>query len=149
MMTLNGNQAHAIAALVHEVRPEWEVAGIAKALYAAKDRDPFDVAHAALYAAADHANRTPAVIPLAGAHWTRGRELASTDAIPGRIDPRCEVHDWERARGCRACRSEALEATEQTRTLVAQHIPTERVRQILADAPTTDIRRLAAGDRDE
>jgi len=145
MMTLNGAQAHALAALVHECRPGWDTSGIAKALYAAKDRDPFEVAHAALYAAADPNNRTPAVIPLAGPHWTRGRELASTDAVPGRVDPRCEVHEWERARGCRACRSEALEATEKQQHLIQAGIPRDRVRQILAGA-TTDIRKRAAGD---
>ena len=146
MTTITGAQAHALAALVHELRPDWDTSGISKALYAARDIGTADeLSHAALYAAVDPRNRTPAVIALAGPHWTRGRELASTSAVPGVSDPRCETHDWERARACRACRSEALEATEQQRTLVRLGTPPDRVRQILAGA-TTDVRKRAAGD---
>jgi hypothetical protein len=149
-MTITGAQTHRLAALIQELRPEWDASGIGKAILAAADRGTaWEVAHAALYAAADTTNRTPGVIPLAGAHWSRGRELASTAAVPERNDARCEEHPWARARGCPACRSEALEATNQTRTLVAQHVPPEKIRQILTDAGVTDVRKRAAGERDE
>ena len=63
-------QADALAALVHELRPEWDTRGIVKALFDARERGTaLDVAHAAINAAADLTHRTPAVIALAGPHW--------------------------------------------------------------------------------
>lgn len=102
MMTesLNPTQAEALAVLIRSVRPEWDVPGIKKALWDAKDRGTgWDVIHAALYAAEDLTNRTPAVIALAGAHWTRGRELGSSDPR----GPKCEIHIGQPAHNCTGC----------------------------------------------
>jgi len=150
MMTENLNLADHLAAVIHAIRTDWDIKGIKTALMNAKDRGtPAEVAHAAIYAAQDPTNRTPAVIPLSGPHWSRGRELTSTGAVPERNDARCERHDWERARGCRACRSEALEVTEQQQHLVSVGIPRDRVRQILAGVTVPDVRMRAAGEREE
>lgn len=112
MMTeLNRDQAHALAALITALRPDWDTAGVLAKLAEARTRgDAHDVAHAALYAAQDPANRTPAVIPLAGTHWTRGRTPGTTGApeVPGRT--RCDEHPAEVAHNCRSCAAEAKAA---------------------------------------
>ncbi|MDA8439383.1 MAG: hypothetical protein M0Z51_11075 [Propionibacterium sp.] len=110
-------QAQALAALVHALRPEWEPAGIMTALATARDRgDVFEVAQAAIYAASVKANRTPAVIPLAGEHWTRGRALGASGTTDVRFE-RCDKpgHKSFPAANCSACRSEDI-ASEGTRT---------------------------------
>ena len=117
MMTMDRPQAQALAALVHALRPEWEPAGIMTALAAARDRgDVFEVAQAAIHAASVKANRTPAVIPLAGEHWTRGRALGASGTTDVRFE-RCDKpgHTSFPAANCSACRSEDI-AGEGTRT---------------------------------
>lgn len=116
MMTMDRPQAQALAALIHALRPEWEPAGIMTALAAARDRgDAFEVAQAAIHAASVKANRTPAVIPLAGEHWTRGRALGASGTTDVRFE-RCDQpgHTSFPASNCGACRSEQI-AGEGTR----------------------------------
>lgn len=65
------NQDHAkhLAALIHSLRPDWDLPGINDALYRAKDRgDAIEVCVGALRGCAP-TNRTPAVIPMDGNHW--------------------------------------------------------------------------------
>lgn len=62
-------QADAIAILVSRLRPDWDVRGVMAALAKVRDRDPFLAAVAAVRAAANPTNRTPAVIAMDGAHW--------------------------------------------------------------------------------
>lgn len=122
MMTMDRPQAQALAALVHALRPDWEPAGIMTALAAARDRgDVFEVAQAAIHAASVKANRTPAVIPLAGEHWTRGRALGASGTTDVRFE-RCDKpgHKSFPAANCSACRSEQI-AGEGTRTDPRQH----------------------------
>ena len=61
----------------------------------------FEVIHAALYAAEDLANRTPAIIALAGPHWTRGRELGSSDPRGAKCDQ--PGHEGKPAHNCSYC----------------------------------------------
>jgi hypothetical protein len=63
--------AATLAEFIHAyVRPDWDTKGIVHALGQAKDRGTAaQVAVAALVAAQNAKNRTPAVIPLAGPHW--------------------------------------------------------------------------------
>ena len=52
------------------IRPEWGASGVLKAVIEAKDTAPApDLACAAIRAAADPNNRTPAVIGMTGPHW--------------------------------------------------------------------------------
>ena len=88
MNLLNPNQARALASLVAALRPDWGEAGLLKSLHAARELGtPWQIAHAALKAAEDPDNRTPAVIPLAGKHWEEARPLGSA---PVRAKP-CDV----------------------------------------------------------
>lgn len=65
------HQAQALAAFVHTVRRDWDEAGIVTALGNARLMgDPFDLAVAAVAAARDENNRTPAVIAMPGPHWS-------------------------------------------------------------------------------
>lgn len=104
MMTkeMSPDEAAAISLLLHAVRPEWDIRGIKVAVWGSRPRGTaFDVAHAALYAAEDLTIRTPAVIALAGPHWTRGRELGASDPR----GPKCEEpgHQGKPAHNCPYC----------------------------------------------
>lgn len=141
MMTdfITKDQAEALAALVHQLRPDWQTQGIMSALAKVRDRGPaFDVAHAALYAAADPTIRTPAVIAMGGEHWMRGKGLGETTASTTGRYARCpnEGHEHEPAHNCRMCRSEHLEAKELAGHQVPRTptAPTERVAEIVAAA---------------
>lgn len=170
MSPLNENQARALATLIATLRPgptppAWDAAGVFAALRQAATRGTaVEVAHAAITAAANPANRTPAVIPLAGPHWSTGA-TSTNDAIPRPDDARCDEHLWERATNCRACRAEELAAPDATYTqrIGGPVLPPERIRhhaeqlrRIAAGAtpqPTedvdADVRKLQAGDRDD
>lgn len=108
MTNIDRDTAHALAALVHHLRSDWDTAGILKALSDSRDRaNAWQLAHAALYAAEIRTNRTPAVIALSGAHWTRGNAAGEAGDIRA---PRCKVegHTSYLAANCGACRSERL-----------------------------------------
>lgn len=109
MTTITRDQAHALAALLATLRPDWQPPGILKALSDARERsDAWSLAHAALHAAQDPKVRTPAVIALAGEHWTKGKALGTADPI--RFERCAEPgHSSYRADNCGACRAEAIE----------------------------------------
>lgn len=100
-------QADALAALIHELRPEWGIPGIVKALHDARDRgDAYAVTVAAIHAASDLANRTPAVIAMPGAHWVKGK---APDSDQIRFE-RCSRpgHTSFPATNCGACRADRI-----------------------------------------
>jgi len=67
---LTKTQATAVAEAVVALRPGWSHSAVMAALLAVSDRGGFDVAIAALTAAADPLARTPAVVTSAdGPHW--------------------------------------------------------------------------------
>jgi hypothetical protein len=102
-------QAEAIAALVHLLREDWDARGVLAALVALKDHDaPAFVAIAAVTAAMDRTNRTPAVIPLAGKHWTTARPEDHVPTVGPGKERRCPDHEFELARNCRWCRADSL-----------------------------------------
>lgn len=65
--------ARALAAVIHEIRQGWDEAGIYAALEKATEavqcRNATQLVIAAIKAASDEKNRTPAIIPLDGEHW--------------------------------------------------------------------------------
>lgn len=74
-------QAKEIARSIHAIRRDWDRPGIEDALGRARLlSDPATVAIAAHRAAADPANRTPAVIALDGPHW---RDATKTPHFAG------------------------------------------------------------------
>jgi hypothetical protein len=69
-MMLSELEAKYLAKALEAMRPDWQYAGILHALGAARLKaHKWTVASAAITAASDEANRTPAVIPLDGRHW--------------------------------------------------------------------------------
>jgi hypothetical protein len=80
----------AIANLIHQLRPEWDTTGIMSALVTARLRvgvTPADLAIAAVKAASNPSNRTPAIIPLDGDHWREHNRPLTTPQPPGK----CQV----------------------------------------------------------
>lgn len=64
------DQAQRLAAFLHSIRTDWDPAGIVHALGVARGRGSVDaLAVAAVRAAVEPLNRTPAVIGQSGPHW--------------------------------------------------------------------------------
>jgi len=106
-MPLTKAQADHLAALMHELRPEWDAHGCLKALEKVAGRNPFDIAMAALRAAADLGAKTPGVIPSDGPHW---REKLSEQRAPRNPLPHeeCGRHPGQYRLSCSGCASEKL-----------------------------------------
>jgi len=66
---MNRDQADALARFLHLCRPEWQHAGILKALGDAKAGDPLNVGLAAIRWTANPAMRTPGGMGRPGDHW--------------------------------------------------------------------------------
>lgn len=140
MTAITKDQAQALAALVATLRPDWDAQGVMAALSKARDRgNAYELAHAAIAAAATPTNRTPAVIGMAGAHWEPPAPAAPSQVPPAGM-PRCAAygHDHETAHNCRTCRAEYLETGIWPAG--TQHHAATPTR------PVCDVRTLAAGD---
>lgn len=110
-MPLTRDEANALAELLCVVRPSWNTRGvITKGLAPlAKHPAPLPViAWAALRAAADPQNLTPAVIPLNGPHWN----LSDRPPEP-RLTPEleCPRHPGKWAGNCPLCHVDGITAT--------------------------------------
>lgn len=82
------DQAKRLADLIHSLRGDWDVKGILAALYEAGGKGGnFDVAQAAIRAAASPANRTPAIIALEGAHWRFDEPTQANRSRPATTHP--------------------------------------------------------------
>lgn len=69
-MILSGPEAKYVAKAIEAMRPEWNYAGILTALSEARHRaNKWVVLLAAVHAASDPNNRTPAIIAKDGKHW--------------------------------------------------------------------------------
>lgn len=106
-MPLTLDQARPLAATVHALRPDWDTAGILSALQRCAGRNEFDVAVAAIKAAADPGAKTPGVIPSDGPHW---RERVSAERTPRNPMPHeeCRAHLGQFRGSCSGCRADAL-----------------------------------------
>lgn len=96
---MNERQRQTLAALIHELRPDWDIRGVIAALddiRISKERVA-DVALASIRAATDTNAKTPGVIPTAGPHWeerTMPPLLLQPPLFPGVGSP---LTDAERA----------------------------------------------------
>ena len=92
------SQGEALTALLHQLRKDWGLPGIAAAIRKASlGASAVDVAVAACRCAADPTMRTPALIPTPGPHWqgtTAGSRLAPV---------MCQTHPERKAGGCVDC----------------------------------------------
>jgi len=115
MTEITPDQAQALAGFLASIRPAaapWDTPGIVAALGKARTRaDAPELAIAAIRAAVDSANRTPAVIALDGAHWrepcaTTGKR-SGEHLHPPRADEACPAHPGRYRDHCGLCRVEA------------------------------------------
>lgn len=97
-MTGNRTQAErALAIVIHEIRDEWDTAGITAALRHCTDRPMSEVTAAALYAAIHRLDlRTPAPIAKDGEHWRAltnlaGQPTKTTNTPPTTAHPTCTI----------------------------------------------------------
>lgn len=81
-MSINREQAHAVAELVRLVRSGWDTRAVVAALGEVSDRTLADVVYAAVRCAQNPANRTPAAIKFEGDHWPPRPATPTTPANP-------------------------------------------------------------------
>lgn len=112
----------ALAALIHEIRPDWDSAGIASVLRVLATNTPADkLAHAAIRGATDPTNRTPATL-----RYANSRAWADQ---PCEIHPGVARHISGECAGCHADRT----ADEQAAVTFTRRPPTDRARQARAE----------------
>lgn len=92
MNEMTETQAKNLTLLLASIRGDWHPQGIIKSLQVAKDKGTAaEVAIAAIRAATNPKNRTPAIIPMDGEHWR-----PPTPKEPDRLPPRelwCPDHN--------------------------------------------------------
>lgn len=101
-------QAEALAALLHQLRPEWGIPALMTLIgknlgHPAKFPQLTQAAIAAAVRAnpdGTHTARTPAVIYQPGRHWDQPVLETGAQVPPG---PPCEDHIGQEAHNCRAC----------------------------------------------
>lgn len=109
---INSAQSQALARLVHELHPTWDVPGIAAAISRAKNRGTVEaLCIAAVRLAMRDDLKSPALLAADGPHWHTPGE-----ALSGNYE-RCPEpgHTSFPAWNCSACRSEDLEHTHHPR----------------------------------
>lgn len=96
--SITRDQAHALAAFIATLRPDWQQPGIIKALSDARTMGTAgELARAAIACAESAKVRTPAVIARTGEHWSLSRPLGTR--IPPRRRP-CPDHPDEDDMSC-------------------------------------------------
>lgn len=100
-------QGEAIAALMSALRADWDYPGCFAAVGAVKDRNPHDVAMAAVRLCATTEAKTPAVLKIDGPHW-REKVAPSLALFPPRKDEACPKHPGEWPGTCRGCASDRI-----------------------------------------
>lgn len=91
-MIMTEQEARSLARTIELMRPTWQAAGIIAALGQARLKaNKWTVALAAINAAAEDENRTPAVIPMEGRHWP----VMEAPKSPPKF-PKLEISDEER-----------------------------------------------------
>lgn len=151
-------EAHALTAYIHLIRersggPEWHKAGIEDALGRARKTAPSpDLAIAAIRAAREPSNRTPAVIGMEGPHWQgsstpprRPFDANTTCGICGFSQAECrrrwaEDHEFESVAHSKARHdadeTDAARAVAGLRDIKATEPPPERPEPETTDAGT-------------
>ena len=132
MAKMTETQARALAALVAALRPEWGQAGIMAALSEAGRTvtlDPWVLTTAAVAAARDTANRTPAMIAQPGPWWPKDAP-ATTRPAPCPKDG----HQGHPAHSCGYCRAEEL---APVRAVVAEARDQAAERRARRETPTS------------
>lgn len=122
-------QIERVAAAMVAVRPGWSEASLVTYLTRHHAARPWrDLLVAGVIVAADERTQTPALMGQHGPWWLAAQAAtgqATQDGQLGPQDARCARpgHEHELAHNCRACRSEALAATDQMQVRhVVEHV---------------------------
>lgn len=110
-MMMDRRQGQAIAALMSALREDWDEPGCLAAVAAVKERDPHDVALAAVRLCVTPEVRTPGALKAAGPHWHE-RVSAPIPRQPPRRGEDCRNHPGEWPDSCRGCASDRLAGTQ-------------------------------------
>lgn len=107
-------QGQALTAFLHELRGDWDKPGIEHALSVARGKGTApDVAVAAIRAAAQAGNRTPAVIGMDGPHWREpATEKPKPTNRPPKRDEDCPRHAGQWADSCHGCAADRIAGDE-------------------------------------
>lgn len=153
-----------IAAMMNALRPDWRPSSLVTFLETHQAHRPYrDLAIAAAVVATDARTQTPQLLNEHGPWWVAAQAATGTTStgVVAATDPRCDVpgHEYEAARNCRACRSEAIAAdpTDDPPVLGITPEQAERNARWAAQAKaaltadptprTPDVRELAAHNR--
>lgn len=114
---LSRTEIERLAAMANALRPDWPAKSVATTIATHLTHRAYrDVAVALAYVACDPTTQYPNRVLEAGDWWNVTRVTGTTgngsDLRPD--EPRCPVHERERARHCRSCASERIEAPERT-----------------------------------
>ncbi|HUX70456.1 MAG TPA: hypothetical protein VMV41_08100 [Cellulomonadaceae bacterium] len=112
---LTRTEIERLAAAGNQLRPDWPVRSLVTLIHTnLANRAYRDVAVALAWIATDPNTATPGRLLELGPWWTASRIAGTTgpDSVPRPTDPRCPIHEWERASNCRACKAEALAAAD-------------------------------------
>lgn len=111
---LNRTEVERLAAMAHELRPDWPIASLCTFLNRDHAHRAYrDVAVALVWVATDPKTLTPARMNELGPWWqalASAAGVTSIDTVPGRTEARCDEHPWARATPCPACAAEAKQA---------------------------------------
>jgi len=87
-------EERALAAIVHGIRDEWDVAGVVVILRRCSERPLAQVSAAAIYCAHYRTDqRTPECIARPGEHWSALDRMAGRTGTDRGPDPKCPKHD--------------------------------------------------------
>lgn len=110
-MTIDRPTGQSIAALMANLRPDWDLPGCLAAVKAVARRHPGDVALAAVRLAMTPDAKTPAALGvLDGPHW-REKLAPAGHRHPPRPAEECRTHAGEWAGSCRGCAADRLAPT--------------------------------------
>lgn len=133
---MSDSQRRALAVLIHEIRDDWQVPGVAAVISSVRDRDPLETCIAFLRGTARTDQRTPAFLARDGAHWHSRAQVNADHRFE-----RCSVvgHGSFPAWNCSACRSEQIQVDKvlpepDPETADVASRGADRVRRALAEA---------------
>lgn len=111
-MSFDRETGQDIAALMHRLRPEWDLPGCLSAVAKVAALHPINVAMAAIRLCATPEAKTPmALANRDGQHW-RERLATGTVRYPPRADQACPKHPGEWPDHCRGCAGDMLAGDE-------------------------------------
>ena len=126
-MTDRTRAERALAAIIHEIRAEWDERGTLAALRRCSERPLAQVAAAAIHCATyRHDQRTPSVIAMDGEHWSALDRMTGREGTGRAPEIRCDTH--REPLPCLTCDRQRRAAEDAPPDRAAEHIAAIRAR---------------------